>query len=136
MRNIKKMYQHEYDNYLTLEVIPELVEEFGSITTIILKNNRLQFAKTCDICGDYIVVGKEYDLCKEMLDFESDVKSRYFEILTEFDVVDQNQLIECECETEKDEYFDSFDEGEEDIIEDEDSYLDLDDDYGDGNYEY
>lgn len=136
MRNIKRMTQNEYDNYLLMDVIPDLQEEHGEFDSLILGEKCLQFARTCKKCKDLIPVGRSYKLREELVDLDSDFKTRYFEILTELEVVSQNQVLECECYDEKDEDGECDEMDEYDELQNHDFYTEPDDDYGDGNYEY
>ena len=134
MENFKTMKLSEFDNYVSLDLIPELIVEYKWIDTLILYDTHIRFAKTCKKCGDLILVGPEYNLCSELTKVDMDSKIRYFEILTDLEIITHNQLIECEC---FDDEFDYEDEDEPEEDEDcYDNYLDPDDDYGDGNYEY
>lgn len=139
MKNIKNFTQKEYDDYVTLELIPELTEEYGDFDTIILKNKKIHFAKTCQSCGDLILIGKDYDLCKSIIDMEPEVIKQYLGMITGLEVIEQDECLECECfesETIDDPEID--DELDDLILEDdvdEDTELDLDEDYGDGNFE-
>lgn len=137
MKNIKNFTQKEYDDYVTLELIPELIEEYGDFDTIILKNKKIHFAKTCQSCGDFVLIGKDYDLCKSFIGMEKEVIKQYLGMITGLDVIDQDDFFECECfegETIDDPETDDDDLILEDEL-DEDTELDLDEDYGDGNYE-
>ncbi|WP_373261876.1 hypothetical protein [Hungatella hathewayi] len=139
MKNIKKFTQEEYDKYVTLELIPELTEDYGNFDTIILKNKKIHFAKTCQSCGDIVRIGKDYDLCKSIIDMEPEVIKQYLGMITGLEVIEQDECLECECfesETIDDPVTD--DELDGFILEDEiddDKELNLDEDYGDGNFE-
>lgn len=136
MKNIKNLTQEEYDKYLLLTEIPELEEEYGTIHIIILKKNKIHFAQTCEICGDLKLIGKDIPLCKEVISGKVDENSiiSYLESLTGLDVIKENDTVECECYEDE---VDSEDEFEDDDYDpfDEETDIDLDEDYGDGNYE-
>lgn len=130
MKNLKTMTQTEYDNFVSLELIPDLEDEYGEFDTLIIKDNQIQFAKICNKCGDVILLGKTFDINNKLTIIDFDSKTRYFEILTDLDVCNFYDVLECECYDKDNE---SFYDGSN---EDDDTYLDLDEDYGDGNYEY
>lgn len=136
--NTKKMTQEEYDKYLVCTLIPEIKEEYGDVTTVILKGTRIHFAKTCEVCGDLILIDKDFDLCSNAKNADKDSLITYLGILTELEVVDYDELSECEC------FEDTIVDEEEISEESDDDYYDdwgineadeYDDDYGDGNYE-
>lgn len=136
--NIKKMNQDEYDKYLVCTLIPEMKEEYGNVTTVILKGKKIHFAKTCEICGDLILVDKDFELCSSAKNADKDSLMTYLGILTELEVVDFDEISECEC------FEDVVIDNDEVLDETEDDYYDdlgmkeedgYDDDYGDGNYE-
>ncbi|RHB41807.1 hypothetical protein DW886_14715 [Enterocloster aldenensis] len=139
MKNIKNFTQKEYDDYVTLELIPELTEDYGDFDTIILKNKKIHFAKTCQSCGDFVLIGKDYDLCKSFIDMETEVIKQYLGMITGLEVIDQDECLECECfESETIDDPETDDELDDFILEDEideDTEVDFDEDYGDGNFE-
>lgn len=135
---IKRLTQKEYDDYLTLDLIPELIDEYGEFDTIIRKNKKIHFAKTCKVCGDLIPIGKDYDMCKYLLDMETEVINQYLSMITGLEVVEHDDCLECECydsETIDDDPDTDSDVYGSDEDLNEDTELDLDEDYGDGNYE-
>lgn len=136
MNDIKGLKQTEYDDYLTLELIPDFIEEFGKVDTIILKRKKIRFAKTCPFCGDLIILGKDYDLCQDLIDMETETTRKYIEMVTDLEVVNQDDCLECECY--ESDMVDDDPEAEipqEEFESEEDTEIDLDEDYGDGNYE-
>lgn len=137
MKKIKNMTQVEYDNYISLELLPDLKDEYGNVDVVVLKDSSIYFARICERCGDIIPIGSTYNIYDELMKVDSDSKIRYFELLTDLDVLNGNQVLECECyEDEDDENSDEAYEYKEEDDNNDDTYLDLDEDYGDGNYEY
>lgn len=136
--NTKKLSQVEFDRYMILTLIPEMEEEIGLPFCIVLTGKgKFQFAKECEECHELKIMGKEYDISKEILKAGEDNVATYLETLTGIDVVRFEDITECECldddieiEAEEDEdpdeyYEDSYAESlenEEDLYDDYDEY--------------
>ena len=67
--NTKKMTQKEFDDYMVMDLIPDVSEDEDSELVIVLtKKGKFKFAKECESCHDFILLEKEYDLPKVVVD--------------------------------------------------------------------
>ena len=125
MNEIKHMSQEEFDKYLILSIIPEVTDEYEEPSAIILyPNKEIQFAKECELCHDYILLGNKIEIPNVLLEVKnSDVKN-YLGCLTELDVFDYDEISECECDA--DEIDSDYYEEEDSFEEDDESYDDYD----------
>lgn len=124
---MKNMNQTEFEHYITTDLIPEISDEIGELTHIVLKEkNKFYLAKVCDICGCFIFSKKDFDFPKGILNADDIVA--YLENLTGLDIVKYDETEECECSD--DEYDDDYEDEDED---DEEGYGSnyRDDDYED-----
>ena len=119
--NMKRMTQKEFDEYVVTSLIPEIQEEHGSDLIILLTDaESFKFAKECELCHDYILLDKEYDIPKVMkaIIHNREILS-YLEVLTGLDVYELNEVNECEC------YDDDFSMDEEENYYEEICEVDL-----------
>lgn len=136
--NMKKMSQEEFDKYMILELIPEIEEDFGKITHIVLtKKGKFKFANECEECHELVMFNKEFDISREILNTIGDDASTYLETLTELDVVYYDDIIECECFEDEIISDDEIDDTEDfyenpyidESIDEDDLYFDEDEGY-------
>ena len=135
--NMKKMTQKEFDDYMVMDLIPDVSEDEDSELVIVLtKKGKFKFAKECVSCHDFILLEKEYDLPKVVVDStQTEETKSYLEILTGLDVYDLADITECECYDDMDDSIeiDEDDEYDEDCDYEKDDYLD-EDSYDDEDY--
>lgn len=138
-KNTKKMTQEIFDRYITLDVIPELKEEY-SVDAVVLQKTKFQFATRCNECNDLILIGDKFDMPNF---FKKTSIDSYFNSLLDMDVVWKDEAVFCECEPYEDDDEDEFIENHKkkhkyNENEDDDSLYgsddDEDEDFGDGRY--
>lgn len=109
--NIKNLSQTEYERYLILDLIPELKEELNGITHLIVRKDKVSFAKECEVCGGLLVHEEKYPIALEILEeTEADI-NEYLGLLTELEIVGEDDVMPCECY--EDERIDEEDECDE-----------------------
>lgn len=130
--NLKTMNQTEFEHYMTTDLMPELVEEMGELTHVLLsEKNKFTFASTCEQCGCLVVYKKEFDFPKGLS--KADDIIAYLENLTGLDVAYREEIEECDCICDDSEYDDYGDEDLSEEDDDEYSSYNYDDDESD-NY--
>ena len=134
MKNTKKMSPEFFANYLTLDVFPNLEEDYV-IDTILLQKTKFQFATECPECHNYMLRGIKYDIPNFLKNV--DIYSYFDTLFEDLDVVWKKDVIQCDCPESY-----AFDPeaplpywGDEDDDDDDESEYDKyneDDDYSDG----
>jgi hypothetical protein len=84
MKNTKKMSPEFFANYLTLDVFPNLEEDYV-IDTIILQKTKFQFATECPECHNYMLRGIKYDMPNFLKNV--DIYSYFDTLFEDLDVV-------------------------------------------------
>lgn len=120
---MKNMSQEEFDKYITLTLLPEIIDEYGEPTAVITYNNRFfQFAKECSNCGDYILLGEKEKIPNSITKIKNSDARSYIGSLTELEAFDYDEISECECDS-SDSMADYYDDEYE---EDDEPYDDID----------
>lgn len=128
--NTKKMTQKEFDEYVMLTLIPELEEEHGTLSCLIMNDKRIMFARECEVCHDLILIKEVWDLPKEIISTEESNIKTYLEILTNMDVYNLDDILECECFD--DEIVDpKEDDPNDEVLYEDDTLEDIEDLYDD-----
>lgn len=133
MRIDENISQYDFDKLLIDTIIPELIDEYGKIDYIILDKKYFMFGKECDVCEDIILLGDHIKYPNFMKDI--DIK-KYFDSLLEFEVLEFEDTIICECDSNLEETFEELEDqylNDENLNseEDEDDYEDYEDEYYD-----
>jgi len=121
---MKKMSQIDFDKYIILDLIPELEDEFGKLSNIVLLGKgKFKFAKECEECHNLVLLDTIYDMPKEITKVIGSDPSIYLETLTGLDIVNYEEIDECECFDDEiddpgDDYEYSDDYNEEELEED------------------
>ena len=124
----KKMSRDEFENFVTTELIPDYLDEYERVDYVVLtKNNKFRLGKECNTCHDVILLGEEFDIPTEICKKLDDGVQNYFESLVELDVVDYDDIVECECwDTDEEDPYEEEEEDPYDDYLDEDRYDDYD----------
>ena len=109
--NIKNLSQTEYERYLILDLIPEIKEEMNEITHLIIRKDKISFAKECGICGGLLIHEAEYPISLEILEEIDADNNEYLGLVTELEIVNEDDVMPCECY--EDERIEEEDESDE-----------------------